>query len=493
MTSFDSLELCEPLQRALREKNYATPSPIQQLALPHVLAGRDVLGCAQTGTGKTAAFALPALEYMNKTPKDRKRGAPRVLVLAPTRELASQIKASFDAYGSHLQFRSEVIFGGVGQNPQVRALQRGTDVVVATPGRLLDLLQQRHLTLSELEIFVIDEADRMLDMGFIHDVKKIIAQLPRKRQTLFFSATMPPSIIQLANSILTNPIKVEVTPESTTVEKIDQQLFHVSSANKRDLLLHLLREQTEGLTLVFTAMKHGANRIVEGLEKSGVRAEAIHGNKSQNARERALEAFRSGKVRVLVATDIAARGIDVKGIELVINYDLPKEPECYVHRIGRTARAGAEGRAISLCDEQSGGLLKQIERTIRQEIPVNKEHPFHMAAGAGRGSIPTQSAPERRFGGGGGGGGGRGGRSSGGGGGGGFRGGRSGGSRPEAARASSGGGSSAASSSGSASSGGRYSSGGGSSSGAAASIGGGDTRKRIGFRGTSPAPKYSVR
>ena len=427
--TFDSLALGEPIQRALRERDYTTPSPIQEQTIPYVLDGDDVMGCAQTGTGKTAAFALPILEHLTHNERERQRSAPRVLVIAPTRELAAQIDESFRSYGRHLPFHSEVIFGGVGQNPQVRALQRGPEILVATPGRLLDLMQQGLLKLNALEVFVIDEADRMLDMGFIHDVKKIIAKLPDRRQSLFFSATMPDSIIQLAGTILKNPKHVEVTPTATTVEKIDQRLCHVAKSDKRELLAHLLKQGREGirdgLALVFSATKHGANRIVEQLDRAGLRAAAIHGNKSQSARVRSLENFRSGHTPILVATDIAARGIDVKGIDLVVNYDLPREPDSYVHRIGRTARAGAEGRAISLCDEGSQGLLRQIERVIRGEIPVDRDHPFHREPqSSDRDDKPQQRGGGRRGGGGrgrsgGGGGGGGGGRSYGGGGGGG--------------------------------------------------------------------------
>jgi ATP-dependent RNA helicase RhlE len=376
-TSFESLALGEPIQRALRRKNYSTPSPIQEQTIPFALEGHDVLGCAQTGTGKTAAFALPILEHLAKNRKRAASKSPRVLVLAPTRELAIQIEESFVEYGHHLPFQSQVIFGGVGQNPQVRKLQQGPDVLVATPGRLLDLIGQGHLSLKDLEVFVIDEADRMLDMGFIHDVKKVVQLLPKKRQSLFFSATMPDSIIELANTILENPKHVEVTPPATTVEKIDQSIRHVASTDKRKALLQILDEREDGLALVFTGMKHVANRVAEHLTKAGVPAAAIHGNKSQSARVRALEDFRSGRIRVLVATDIAARGIDVKGIDLVINFDLSNEPDSYVHRIGRTARAGEEGKAISLCDEKSQGLLRQIEKTIRESVPVDRDHSLH--------------------------------------------------------------------------------------------------------------------
>ena len=375
--TFDSLALSEPIQKALRDRDYTTPSPIQEQTIPYVLEGSDVMGCAQTGTGKTAAFALPILEHLSKNQARRTPKSPRVLVIAPTRELAIQIHESFLSYGKHLPFRSEVIFGGVGQNPQVRAIQKGPEILVATPGRLLDLIGQGHIRLNLLEVFVIDEADRMLDMGFIHDVRKVIRELPDRRQSLFFSATMPDSIIELAGSILRDPEHVEVTPPATTVEKIDQRLCHVASSDKRALLTDLIAERGDGLSLVFTGMKHVANRIAEHLTKSGIPAAAIHGNKSQSARVRALEEFRSGKIKVLVATDIAARGIDVKGIDLVINYDLPNEPDSYVHRIGRTARAGAEGRAISLCDEKSQGMLRQIEKTIRMQIPLDIDHNYH--------------------------------------------------------------------------------------------------------------------
>lgn len=430
--SFESLALSEPIQKALRERDYTIPSPIQEQTIPLVLEGSDVMGCAQTGTGKTAAFALPILEHLSKNPARRTPKSPRVLVIAPTRELAIQIHESFRSYGTHLPFQSEVIFGGVGQNPQVRAIQKGPEILVATPGRLLDLIGQGHIRLSALEVFVIDEADRMLDMGFIHDVRKVIRELPDRRQSLFFSATMPDSIIELAGTILRNPKHVEVTPPATTVEKIDQRLCHVSSGDKRDLLTDILSEQGDGLALVFTGMKHVANRIAEHLTKEGMPAAAIHGNKSQTARVRALEDFRSGNIRVLVATDIAARGIDVKGIDLVINYDLPNEPDSYVHRIGRTARAGAEGRAISLCDEKSQGMLRDIEKTIRMQIPIDTDHPYHRP--------PQPGDKDEKMGGrgsGGGGGRGRGGNRSGGNRGGGARSGggnRGGGSRNRSSR-----------------------------------------------------------
>jgi ATP-dependent RNA helicase RhlE len=367
--TFTQLPLSEPIQQALAALHYSTPTPIQHKTIPLVLQGADVLGCAQTGTGKTAAFALPILDNLRKQPKPRLKNHPRVLVLAPTRELASQIRTSFEAYGKNLDIKSEVVFGGVSQFRQERAMQDGPEVLVATPGRLLDLMGGGFVVLKKLEVFVLDEADRMLDMGFIHDVKKVIAHLPQKRQTLFFSATMPPAIVELSQKLLTNPQKVMVTPESTTAERIDQHIIHVPGTRKREVLVSLLRKETEGLTLVFTATKHGANRVAETLNKASVPAAAIHGNKSQGARERALGDFREGTIRVLVATDIAARGIDVKGVGLVVNFDLPNEPESYVHRIGRTARAGADGRSISLVGDGDGDLLRQIERKIRLKIP----------------------------------------------------------------------------------------------------------------------------
>jgi len=380
--TFADLNLAEPLQRALADKNYTIPSPIQSQSIPHLLEGKDLLGCAQTGTGKTAAFALPILHRLSQNPKQPSPKSPRVLILTPTRELASQIGQSFADYGKYLSHSHTVIFGGVGQNPQVRAVSRGIDVVIATPGRLLDLCQQRAIRLDSLEVLVLDEADRMLDMGFINDVRKILSQIPKQRQTLFFSATMPPVIQQLAETILTNPVKVEVAPVSSTAERIDQRICFLDNGNKPKLLLHMLQEHQKGpnsgLTLVFSRTKHGANRLSEQLSKAGVRAEAIHGNKSQGARERALENFRTGRSPVLVATDIAARGIDVKGITLVINYDLPNEPESYVHRIGRTARAGAEGVAVAFCNREEMEFLRDIEKLIRKTLVVNSEHPFHV-------------------------------------------------------------------------------------------------------------------
>jgi ATP-dependent RNA helicase RhlE len=369
MSRFEDLGLIEPLLRALREEGYAEPTPIQQQAIRPTLEGRDLLGCAQTGTGKTAAFALPILQRLHGVPVPHPRHV-RVLVLAPTRELASQIGDSFAAYGRHAGFRHTVIFGGVGQNPQTTALRHGVDIVIATPGRLLDLMNQGFARLDKVGILVLDEADRMLDMGFIHDVRRVIGALPRKRQTLFFSATLPHDIKTLARDILTDPVRVEVTPTATTVEKIAQSLYHLEKHAKFPLLARLLSDPAVRRVLVFTRTKRGANRLAEQLNRSSFRAEAIHGNKSQNARERALDGFKTGACRILVATDIAARGIDVEEITHVVNYDLPDVPENYVHRIGRTARAGAGGAAIAFCTPEEREELQAIERLIRMRIPV---------------------------------------------------------------------------------------------------------------------------
>jgi len=396
-TLFEHLNLIEPLQRALREKNYSIPSPIQAQAIPHLLEGRDVLGCAQTGTGKTAAFALPILQHLSNVVKPSAPRTPRALILTPTRELASQIAASFQAYGKFLKLTHTVIFGGVGAHPQIKAMQRGVDIVVATPGRLLDLMGQGHVRLDKVEFFVLDEADRMLDMGFINDIRKIAKTLPAQRQSLLFSATMPAEILGLAESFLKNPVRVEVTPVASTAERIEQKICFVEKSKKRELLLHLLQQHGQGLTLIFSRTKHGANRIAEGLGKDGYPAEAIHGNKSQGARERALENFRRGKSKVLVATDIAARGIDVKGITFVVNYDVPVEAESYVHRIGRTARAGAEGLAITLCDGEERKLLRDIERLIQQSIPVLKEQPFHNESAGQSTQRPGSAGGNQRF------------------------------------------------------------------------------------------------
>ena len=374
--TFQSLGLCAPILAALKEQGYEAPSPIQEQAIPPALAGRDVLGCAQTGTGKTCAFASPILQRLSaaRTPDHRLRA----LILTPTRELAIQIGESFAAYGAHLSLRHTVIFGGVGQNPQVEALGRGVDILVATPGRLMDLYQQGFVRLEDLEIFVLDEADRMLDMGFVHDVKRVIAKLPIKKQTLLFSATMPPEIRQLVDSLLVDPVKVAVTPVSSTVDAIRQSVYFVDKANKRRLLTYLLRDGGISSALVFTRTKHGADRVVKDLERDGIHAMAIHGNKSQNARQAALRGLKDGSLKILVATDIAARGIDVDELSHVINYDLPNIPETYVHRIGRTGRAGASGDAISFCDFYEKAYLKDIEKLTRKAIPVVEDHPFPM-------------------------------------------------------------------------------------------------------------------
>jgi len=376
--TFNELNLIEQIQRAVQDEGYTNPTPIQEAAIPSLLEGRDLLGCAQTGTGKTAAFALPIIQRLHQERRPAVPRSARVLVLTPTRELAAQIDASFKVYSRHLKISRAVVFGGVGQNPQVNALARGVDVLVATPGRLLDLMNQRHLRLDSLEVFVLDEADRMLDMGFIHDVRRIIATLPQKRQSLFFSATMPREIVRLADSMVTNPAKVEVTPSATTVESIDQKIMFVNRKDKRNLLEHILNDVDVSKALVFTRTKHGANKVVKQLGQSKVVAEAIHGNKSQTSRTRALENFRRGQIRVLVATDIAARGIDVEGITHIINYDLPNIPESYVHRIGRTARAGADGIAISFCDTDETPYLRDIQRLIKTQVPVLEDHPWHV-------------------------------------------------------------------------------------------------------------------
>ncbi|MBC6956222.1 MAG: DEAD/DEAH box helicase [Chloroflexi bacterium] len=390
---FTDLQLSDPLLKAVREKGYDTPTPVQEQAIPPVLAGRDLIGCAQTGTGKTAAFALPILERMLSARSQRpsEKRAIRVLVLTPTRELASQIDDEFRSFSRYTPFRSTVIFGGVGQANQISALRNGVDILIATPGRLLDLMNQGFVRLDRLEVFVLDEADRMLDMGFIHDVRRVIAALPKRRQTLLFSATMPPVIEELANSILIDPAYVEVTPQATTVERIDQSVFFVSRKDKRALLVHLLKDSRIRRVLVFTRTKHGANKLVEQLDRDSIRADAIHGNKSQSARERALLNFRQGRTRVLVATDIAARGLDIADVTHVINFDLPNEPESYVHRIGRTARAGASGVAYSFCDSEERVFLRDIEKLIRLRVPVVADHPYPALSSA----APTHDAPTR--------------------------------------------------------------------------------------------------
>lgn len=374
--SFEQLNLVEPILKALTNEGYTTPTPIQAQAIPLVLERKDILGVAQTGTGKTAAFSLPIIQILAHNKTFDKSRIVKSLIVTPTRELAIQIGESIRAYGKYTGVKCAVIFGGVNQYSQVLALQKGVDIVVATPWRLLDLMQQRHISLEDIEIFVLDEADRMLDMGFIHDVKKIIAKLPTKRQSLFFSATMPPAITELAGTILTNPVRVEVTPPSSTADKINQVVYFVDRENKRHLLFELLKDQTIERVLVFTRTKHGADRVAKELIRLGITSLAIHGNKSQNNRQNALKSFKSKETRVLVATDIAARGIDIDELTHVINFELPNEPESYVHRIGRTGRAGASGIAIAFCDAEEKNYLRDIQKLIGKEIPVIDEHPF---------------------------------------------------------------------------------------------------------------------
>ncbi|HEY0039133.1 MAG TPA: DEAD/DEAH box helicase [Flavisolibacter sp.] len=373
---FDQIGLIAPLLKALKHEGYTEPTPIQQQAIPPALAGKDLLGLAQTGTGKTAAFALPVLQSLSANGGSKGYKHTRALIITPTRELAVQISESFESYGRYTDIKQEVIFGGVSQHAQTIALRNGTDVLIATPGRLLDLMNQGYVHLDHLEIFILDEADRMLDMGFIHDVKRIIRALPAKRQTMLFSATMPPQISDLAASLLHQPVRIEVAPVSSTAEKIDQCVYFIPKQNKQSLLVHLLTEKNIQRTLVFTRTKHGADKIAKQLKKSNIQADAIHGNKSQTARQNALTNFKRGKLKVLVATDIAARGIDVDALEHVINYDLPDVPETYVHRIGRTGRAGASGIAISFCDgKEEMGNLKSINKLIGLKIPA-VAHPF---------------------------------------------------------------------------------------------------------------------
>lgn len=368
---FKDLDIIEPIQKALTEAGYINPTPIQEQSIPSLLNGKDFLGCAQTGTGKTAAFAIPVLQNIvqNKKKSDKSRTI-RALILAPTRELAIQIEENFALYSKHINIKNTVIFGGVSQKPQTRILGEGVDVLIATPGRLLDLINQKYIDLSNVKHFVLDEADRMFDMGMVHDVKRIIAKLPKVRQNLLFSATMPSEVKSLVNSILKNPVKVEVAPVSSTIDTITQGVYFVTKKDKRSLLVHLLKDESIKSLLVFSRTKYGANNIVKDLTKTGTESQAIHGNKSQNARQLALSNFKEGKIRVLVATDIAARGIDVDGLTHVINYDLPDVPETYVHRIGRTGRAGHSGIAISFCDADEKSALKDIEKTIGKSIPV---------------------------------------------------------------------------------------------------------------------------
>ena len=375
--TFESLGLSKSLLSALEKEGYTTPTPIQQQSIPLILEGNDVLGCAQTGTGKTAAFALPILQILDKNVAKGSHKRPiRALILTPTRELALQIKESFDAYGNFTDSRNLVIFGGVGQTPQTDALRRGTDILVATPGRLLDLMGQGFVSLKNIEIFVLDEADRMLDMGFVHDVKRVITQLPVKRQSLFFSATMAPEILNLASKILIDPKKVEVTPVSSTAHTIQQAVYFVEKEDKKKLLIHMLKDENIKSVLIFTRTKHGANRLVQDLDKVNIRAEAIHGNKSQMARQRALNAFKAKTLRILIATDIASRGIDVDDLSHVVNYEMPNVSETYVHRIGRTGRAGASGIAYSFVDAEEREYLRDIQKLIELQIPHIEDHPF---------------------------------------------------------------------------------------------------------------------
>ncbi len=406
--SFGELNLSEALLRAVRGAGYESATPIQTQAIPHLLTGRDLVGCAQTGTGKTAAFALPTLQLLaartgrenvvrhgnSRSDGPHSRRRIRCLVLAPTRELASQIGESFRTYGRHTNLRSTVIYGGVGQNPQVKALQHGVDIVVATPGRLLDLMNQGYVNLSHVEILILDEADQMFDMGFIHDLKRIVSRVPRERQTLLFSATMPPPIREMAQHWLRNPVSVQVAPQSTTADRVAQSVYFVDRRNKPQLLAQCLKEHGVFRTLVFTRTKHGADKLVKHLIQDGIRSAAIHGNKSQNARRRALEDFKSGKLPVLVATDIAARGLDIDDVSHVFNYDLPMTPALYVHRIGRTARAGAEGIAITLCDGDERSMLREIERLTRQRVPVAKSD-FVPSAVESVGERPRRDAAHR--------------------------------------------------------------------------------------------------
>jgi ATP-dependent RNA helicase RhlE len=392
---FRSLNIIEPILKAVEEEGYTTPTPIQEQSIPIILNGTDLLGCAQTGTGKTAAFAIPILQILRSTQTNERKRKIRSLILTPTRELAIQIGESFNSYGRHTGITNTVVFGGVNQNPQTNALRNGIDVLIATPGRLLDLISQGFISLSDVGIFVLDEADRMLDMGFIHDVKKIIALLPRKRQTLFFSATMPPEIVKLADTILYRPEKVAVTPISSTVDIVNQYVYFVDKGNKNSLLLEILKDKNIKTALVFTRTKHGADKVVKVLIKNDIKAEAIHGNKAQNARQRALANFKAQTTRVLVATDIAARGIDVDDLEYVINFEMSNIAETYVHRIGRTGRAGAKGTAISLCDAEEKEYLRDVEKLIAKKIKVVDNHPFPLID-HNPVKVPKQQRPPRR-------------------------------------------------------------------------------------------------
>ncbi len=373
---FESLNIIEPILRSIKEEGYTIPTPIQQEAIPIILRGNDLIGCAQTGTGKTCAFAVPILQLLSSNKSFDKKRKIRSLIVTPTRELAIQIEESFNAYGRHTGLTCTVVFGGVNQNPQTKILRTGVDILVATPGRLLDLMNQGFISLKDVEIFVLDEADRMLDMGFIHDVRRIITALPAKRQSLFFSATMPPEIVKLAGTIVYKPLKVEVTPSASTVDIVNQYVYFIDKGNKNSMLIDLLKDEKIKTALVFTRTKFGADKVVKVLNRKNITAEAIHGNKAQNARQRALSNFKAQTTRVLVATDIAARGIDVDDLEYVINYEIPNIAETYVHRIGRTGRAGANGTAISFCDAEEKAYLWDIERLITKQLTVIEEHPY---------------------------------------------------------------------------------------------------------------------
>lgn len=397
--TFQQLELTEPLQKAVQKAGYTNPTPIQAQSIPAILNGRDILGCAQTGTGKTAAFSIPTIQLLSNTNRNTEHKTTiKSLILTPTRELAIQIGESLAQYGAFSKLKHLVIFGGVPQHSQVQSLKQGVDILVATPGRLLDLMDQGYISLSKLEIFTLDEADRMLDMGFVHDVKKVIKKIPVERQTLFFSATMPDAILDLANSILNDPLKVEVTPVSSTAEMIGQEVYFIDKSNKKKLLIDLLKSGDHDRILVFTRTKHGANKVVKDLLKTGIKAEAIHGNKTQNARQKALKNFKDKSTRVLVATDIAARGIDIDELALVINYEIPNIAETYVHRIGRTGRAGASGKAISFCDFEEKAYLKDIQKLIDQKIPVIENHAYPMENFEIPEKKPQQGRPARNSG-----------------------------------------------------------------------------------------------
>lgn len=394
--TFNDLKLTEPLQKAVQQVGYKTPTPIQQQSIPAILAGRDILGCAQTGTGKTAAFSIPTIQLLNENIQPlNQKAIIKSLILTPTRELAIQIGESLSDYGRFSRLKHLVIFGGVPQHSQVQALRNGVDILVATPGRLLDLMDQGFISLSKIEIFTLDEADRMLDMGFVHDVKKVIKKIPVKRQTLFFSATMPDSIMALANSILTDPLKVEIKPVTTTAELITQELYYIDKTNKKNLLSDLLNLSDADRVLVFTRTKHGANKVVKDLIKDGIKAEAIHGNKTQNARQKALKNFKDKTTRVLVATDIAARGIDIDELALVINYEIPNISETYVHRIGRTGRAGASGKAISFSDYEEKSFIRDIQKLMDLKIPVIENHSYPMEYFEIPEKKPQQGRPSR--------------------------------------------------------------------------------------------------